>query len=87
MSAGATGVTTTFVDLRPGWRHVRLAPVDGEVWGEGIFEALEWLVGRVLGGHGHRCRRWGQSIVVEIAPPNAPGQLGRLKEALTQLAG
>jgi hypothetical protein len=63
---------------------MRLAPVDGEVWDDEAIEGLEWFVARVLRGHRHHCRRWGQSLVVSIGPPDAPRHLELLDGALTR---
>ena len=84
-SRGGDGVLV--LDLRPGWRHMRLAPVDGEVWDDEAIEGLEWFVARVLRGHRHHCRRWGQSLVVSIGPPDAPRHLELLDGALTRCLG
>ena len=86
-SANSGGDGVVVVDLRTGWRQMRLAPVDGEVWDDEAIEGLEWFVARVLRGHRHHCRRWGQSLVVSIGPPDAPRHLGLLDGALTRCLG
>ena len=73
------------LDFRPGWQHMCLAPFDDEVWDDRVLEYLEWLVGRALGGHRHRCRRYDQSLLVSIAPPDAAAKLRLLDDVLTGL--
>jgi hypothetical protein len=75
------------LDFRPGWQRMCLAPFDDEVWNDDVLGYLEWLVGRVLGGHRHRCRRYDQSLLVSIAPPDAAAKLRLLDDVLTGLLG
>lgn len=62
-----------------------LAPFDDEVWDDRVLGYLEWLVGRVLRGHRHRCRRYDQSLLVSIAPPDATAKRHLLDDVLTGL--
>ncbi len=86
MNADAGG-EAFHLDFRPGWQHMCLAPFDDEVWDDRVLGYLEWLVGRVLGGHRHRCRRYDQSLLVSIAPPDAAAKLRLLDDVLTGLLG
>ena len=75
------------LDFRPDWQHMWLAPFDDEVWDDRVLEYLECLVGRALRGHRHRCRRYDQSLLVSIAPPDATAKLRLLDDVLTGLLG
>ncbi len=87
MSAASDDDGRFHLELRPGWRQMLLAPIDGEVWDEEVLAALEWCVGQVLRPHHHSCRRWGQSLLVSVGPPHAPHVLHRLEKILTRCLG
>jgi hypothetical protein len=75
------------LDFRPGWQHMRLAPLDDEVWDDQVLRYLEWLVGRVLRGHRHRCRRYDQFPPCRSHRPTPQPSSRLLDDVLTGLLG
>lgn len=73
-----------WLQLTPaGWQE-RLAPQRGELFGDGVFETLHIVNGRVLWAaeHARRLRKAAQALQLEL-----PAPVDAVMEALAQLAG